>query len=134
MNAVIELHDSECVAIEMDEEGGGFVLLDAYIHRCKGEHLMSPHEGGVQRVSMKITGMTKEGSVGDLPALIYEGSLQVGTEMQGNIVPFPAIYTVPVRLSMMLSEDARVVVVSGNRLSIEPEGDFRFVETVDFSS
>jgi hypothetical protein len=95
---------------------------------------MSPHEGGVQRVSMKITGMTKEGSVGDLPALIYEGSLQVGTEMQGNIVPFPAIYTVPVRLSMMLSEDARVVVVSGNRLSIEPEGDFRFVETVDFSS
>jgi hypothetical protein len=72
--------------------------------------------------------------VGDLPAVIYEGSLVIGAETQGNIVPFPVAYKKPIRLSMMLSDDARVVVVSGNGISIEPEGNFRFVETVDFSS
>jgi hypothetical protein len=35
---------------------------------------------------------------------------------------------------MMLADDARIVVVSGKRLSIDPEGEFQFVETVDFSS
>ncbi len=128
MNAVIEMHDSECIAIEIDENGGGFVLLDAYIHRSEGEPLISLHEGGVQRIRLKLDGMTKEGAVGDLPAVIYEGSLIVGTERQDNIVSFPASYKEPVRLSMMLSDDARVLVVSGNGLSIEPEGDFRFVD------
>lgn len=37
MNAVIEMHDSEFVAIEFDEKGGGFVLLDAYVHRGDGD-------------------------------------------------------------------------------------------------
>jgi hypothetical protein len=134
MNAVIEMHDSECIAVDVDENDGGFVLLDAYVHRSEGGPLISPHEGGVQLVRMKVEGMTIEGALGDLPAVIYEGSLTVGVEAQGNIVPFPAVYTEPVRISMMLSDDARVVVVSGSGLSIAPEGDFRFVETVDFSS
>jgi hypothetical protein len=131
MNAVIEMHDSECLAIELDEEGGGFVLLDAYVHRGVGDPLMSPHEGGVQRIRMNVEGMTVQGAVGDLPADICEGSLTVGNDMQDNIVPFPAVYMEPVRVSMMFHEDARVVVVSGNGLSVEPEGEFRFVETVD---
>jgi hypothetical protein len=71
---------------------------------------------------------------GDLPASIYEGSLIVGAEAQGNIVRFPATYKEPFRLSMMLADDARVIIVSGNGLSVEPEGDFEFIETVDFSS
>ena len=52
---------------------------------------MSPHEGGVQRIRIKAEPMTMEGVVGDLPALIYEGSLIVGADVQGNIVRFPAI-------------------------------------------
>jgi hypothetical protein len=48
MNAVIEMHDSECIAIELDDKGGGLVLLDAYVHRSEGEPLVSPHEGGYQ--------------------------------------------------------------------------------------
>jgi hypothetical protein len=48
--------------------------------------------------------------------------------MQDNIVRFPALYTEPVHLSMMFSDDARVVIVSGNGLSIEPESDFGFPE------
>ena len=134
MNAVIEMHDSKCIAIELDEKGRGCVLLDAYVHRGDGYPLVSPHEGGVQRIRINVEGMTKQGAVGDLPADVYEGSLIVGTDMQDNIVRFPAVYREPVRLSMMLSDDARVVVVSGNGPSVDPEGEFRFVETVDFSS
>jgi hypothetical protein len=134
MNAVIEMHDSECLAIESDEKGDGFVLLDAYIHRGEGDPLMSPHEGGVQRLRINVEGITIQGILGDLPAYVYEGSLIAGADMQDNILRFPALYKEPVRLRMMLSDDARVIVVSGNGLSIEPEGEFRFVETVDFSS
>jgi hypothetical protein len=133
MSAVIEMHDSECLAIELNENGDGVVLLDAYVHRGDGDPLVSPHEGGMQRIRMSIAGMARQGEAGELPADIYEGSLIVGTDVQDNIVRFPAVYNEPICLSMTLSPGARVVVVSGNRLSVEPEGEFRFVETVDFS-
>jgi hypothetical protein len=77
--------------------------------------------------------MTMEGVLGDLPAWIYEGSLIVGADTQANIVRLPAGYMEPFRLSMTLADDARVVVVSGKELSIDPEAEFKFVETVDFS-
>jgi hypothetical protein len=37
MNVAIEMHDSECLNVETDEIGQGFVLLDAYVHRTEGE-------------------------------------------------------------------------------------------------
>jgi hypothetical protein len=134
MNAAIEMHDSECLAIELNGWGDGFVLLDAYVHRTDGEPGISPGDGGVQRIRIKVEGMTIEGEVGALPAYVYEGSLVVGADTQDNMIPFPVVYTEPVRLSMMLGDDARVVVASGKGLSIEPESEFRFVERVDFSS
>jgi hypothetical protein len=63
MNAVIEMHDSECLAIELDENEGGFVLLDAYVHRGDGDPLLSRHEGGAQCIRINVAGMTVEGTV-----------------------------------------------------------------------
>jgi hypothetical protein len=60
-------------------------------------------------------------------------SLTVGNSVQDNMVPFPAAYPETVRLSMMLSDDARVMLVSGKEISIEVEGESRFIETVDFT-
>jgi len=125
MNEAIEMHDSECLAVEVDEEGRGSVLLDAYVHRTAGEPGVSPGEGGVQHIRMKMDAMTVEGDVGVLPAYVYEGSLTVGNSVQDNMVPFPAAYPETVRLSMMLSDDARVILVSGKEISIEVEGEFR---------
>jgi len=133
MNIAIELHDSECLAVESGEGGQGFVLLEAYVHRSEGEPGESPGAGGVQRMRFKVDAMVVDGEVGDLPASIYEGSLAIGTSVQNNMLLFPAAYSDNVRLRLMLSEDARVIVVSGTGVSIEPEGEFRFVETVDFS-
>ena len=134
MNQAIELHDSECLAVEVDEEGRGSVLFDAYIHRTAGEPGISPGEGGVQRIRMKIDAMTIKGEVGTLPAYVYKGSLTVGSSVQDNMVPFPATYPETVRLSMMLSDDARIILVGGKKISIEAEDEFRFVETVDFTN
>jgi hypothetical protein len=133
MNEAIEMHDSECLAVAVDEEGRGSVLLDAYVHRTAGEPGVSPGEGGVQRIRMKMDAVAVEGDVGVLPAYVYEGSLTVGNSVQDNMVPFPAAYPETVRLSMMLSDDARVMLVSGKEISIEVEGKFRFIETVDFT-
>jgi hypothetical protein len=133
MNVAIEMHDSECLAVETDETGQGFVLLDAYVHRTEGEPGVFSGEGGVQRIRIKVNAMTVDGEIGNLPAYIYEGSLTIGTSIQDNMVPFPASYSEAIRLRLMLSEDARVVIISGTGISIEPEGAFRFVESVDFS-
>ncbi len=133
MNQAIEMHDSECVAVEVDEEGRGSVLLDAYVHRTADEPGVSLGEGGVQRIRMKIDALTVEGDVGVLPASIYIGSLTVGNSVQYNIIPFPATYREAVRLSMTLLDDGRVILVSGKDISIEVEEEFKFVETVDFA-
>jgi len=77
--------------------------------------------------------MVIEGELGELPACIYEGSLNFEHSVQDNLLPFPATHSGPARISMMLSPDARVVVVSGSEISIQAEGEFRFVEAVDFS-
>jgi hypothetical protein len=133
LNQAIELHDSECLAVEVDGGGGGFVLLDAYIHRTVGDPGISPGEGGIQRIRMKIGAMTIMGEVGTLPAYVYEGSLTIGNTVLDNMIPFPASHHEIATLRIMLADDARIIVLTGERISIEAEGDFRFVEQVDFS-
>ena len=133
LNQAIELHDTECLAVEVDDQGCGSVLLDAYVHRTEGQPGISPGEGGVQRIRVKFGAMTIKGEVGPLPSYVYEGSLTVWSTVQDNMVPFPASSSEAATLSMMLSDDARIVVVSGVTISIEAESDFRFVETVDFT-
>lgn len=133
LNQAIELHDTECLAVEVDDEGHGSVLLDAYVYRTVGEPGISPGEGGVQRIRVKFGAMTIKGEVGPLPSYVYEGSLTIGSTVQDNMVPFPASSAETASLSMMLSDDARIVVVSGVTISIEAESDFRFVEPVDFT-
>jgi hypothetical protein len=133
MNTAIEMHDSVCLAVELDGCGRGSVLLDAYVHRTEGKTGRAAGEGGVQRIRVSVEGMTVDGEVRDLPANIYQGSFTIGESTQDNIVPFPATYSESISLSMILSDDARVVTVSGTRAALEAEGEFRFVELVDFS-
>jgi hypothetical protein len=133
LNQAIELHDTECLAVDVDDHGGGSVLLDAYVHRTVGEPGISPGEGGIQRIRMRFGAMTIKGEVGPLPAYVYEGSLTVGSHVQDNLVPFPASSSETATLRIMLSDNARIIVVSGATILIEAESDFRFVEPVDFT-
>jgi hypothetical protein len=93
-----------------------------------GEPGVDAGKGGVQLIRIRIADMTIEGEVGELPSYLYDGSLAVGTAIQDNIVPLPAIHSEPIRLSMTLSEDARVLTLSGSSATIAPEGEFQYVE------
>ena len=128
MNVAIEMHDSKCLTVECNELGWGSVLLNAYVHRSDGEAGSARGEGGYQLIRVKIEAMTVEGEVGELPAWIYDGSLAVGESLQDDLIPFPTAHSGSVRLSMTLSDDARVITLSGIAVSIEPEGDFRYLE------
>lgn len=133
MNVAIEMHDSECLEVEVDGQGNGFVLLDAYVHRTEGNPGVSRGEGGIQRIRIKLGHAVIEGEVGALPATVYEGSLAIENSIQRNMIPFPASYAGEFQLRMMLAEDARIIVVAGIGLSIEAESEFRFVEPFDRS-
>ena len=58
MKSAIELHDSECPAIDLDSTGNGAVILVASVHRTDGEPGLSPGEGGMQRVIIAIESLT----------------------------------------------------------------------------
>lgn len=133
MNTAIEMHDSHLNEIKIETNGSGFVLLEAYVHRTEGTPGISAGEGGMQHVRLNFSSMEVEGKVGELPTYLYEGSLLAGDNLQDNMIPYPARFEAEIRLTMMLAEDARIVVVWGRGLTIQPEGEFEFVENVDFS-
>jgi len=133
MNSAIELHDSELLDVELDSRGNGTVTLDAYVHRTDGQPGVSPGDGGLQRVRFSMEMMTTAGNVGSLPATIYEGSLALDNRNHDNVVPLPLQAAENAILTLMLANDARVIHISGKTVFVEPEGEFRFVERVDFS-
>lgn len=134
MISLIELHDSECLAVELEDSGGGFVILNAYIHRGEGDALEAPHEGGYQMVRIRMDSLTTNGDIGDLPADIYGGSLSTETAVLDNIIPLPSAYPSKFVLTLTLAPDAREVMMTGREIAITSEGEFDFVENVDLTN
>jgi hypothetical protein len=135
MNSALEFHDSECLAIEFDSGGNVVVTLDAYVHRTEGEPGHSPGDGGMQRVRISIESTAKPGEIGTLPASIYDGSLLTASNSCPVLVPLPFQLAEPCELTLELfDDDARTIQITGNNVSVTPEGEFRFVEHVDFSA
>jgi hypothetical protein len=131
MNSAIELHDSECLAIERDSRGNGALILDAYIHRTNGEPSPSPREGGWQRVRLAIECLTPSREIDSLPATIYKGSLEVGGSRVDDLIPLPSSHSGDVSLTLVLLDDERMLSITGKNISIGSQGDFRFVEHVN---
>lgn len=128
MNSAIELHDSECLAVEVGREGTGSVLLDAYVHRSEGRPGWEAGEGGIQRVRMIFENMIIEGMIGNLPAYIYEGSLTTSDAVLNNMIELPGSFLGEVSFKVMLSEDARILTVSGTKMTLAVGTEFRYVE------
>lgn len=128
MNSAIELHDSECLKVEIGDDGTGWVLLDAYVHRSEARPGWDAGEGGIQRVRLTFQNMAVDGLIGNLPAYIYEGSLTTGDAVLDNLIELPANYPKESIFKIMLSEDARVLTVSGSKVTVLEESRFRYVE------
>jgi hypothetical protein len=77
--------------------------------------------------------ITTAGEIGSLPTGIYEGSLTLDNSNHRNMVPLPLQAAGNSTLTLMLGDDARLIHISGKNVFIEPEGEFRFVEHVDFT-
>lgn len=128
MNDAFEFHDSHCLSIETDGAGKAVVVLDAYVHR---DPAAWPHEGGYQRVRITMHAKRFSGNIGELPTDIYEGSL-IAAELPSDMIPLPSQTQNDFILSLMLSNDARVIEIAGRGVMITPEGPFRFLEVVPF--
>jgi hypothetical protein len=123
----IEFHDSDLLAIERDSQGNGILILDAYVHR------QSRGEGGMQKIRIVIDSMQLVGDTGPLPAGIYDGSLTVDGSALEDLLPFPCEHQGDLNLTLSFLYDARTISISGDRLSVGPDGDFRFVEPLNMS-
>jgi hypothetical protein len=132
MNSAVEFHDSDCLEIISDSDGNSVVILDAYVHRSEGEPGSTPGDGGMQRIHITMGTATRSGEIGTLPATIYKGSLIVGSSSLG-LVPLPFRSSETCDLNLEFLDDASMVRITGNSISIKWEGEFRFVEKVDSS-
>lgn len=131
MNSAIEWHDSELIAINTVSAHDSVIVVDAYVHRSVETPGVSRGEGGIQRVRINMRSVRIEGDAGELPATIYDGTLGLGGEEHRNLIAFPLLFTGSASLALTFLD--RVLLVSGEHISIEADGDFRFIEIFDFT-
>lgn len=132
MNYAIELHDSECLAFELDSNGDVLLTLDAYIHRSDGVPCNTPGEGGNQRVCFLFESAIVSRRFGGLPAIIRNGALILG-ESSLDLIPLPFEMHGSCNLMLEFLDDAQSIYISGKSVRVVPDGEFRFVESVDFT-
>lgn len=132
MKSVLEWHDSELLAISTESATETVILLDAYVHR-KAKQADATVEGGNQRVRINLPNMRCENLVPEMPADIYGGLLVLGgVEHNSGLVPLPMHFEGEVTLSLTMRETGQELLFFGTGMTIEPDGEFRFVEVVPF--
>lgn len=126
VNTEIEMHDSSVVEVKQHDDGSGFVLLDAVIFRSEGLPGRDDGVCGVQTARFIFSNMTLEGDVGSGEPGIYHGSLEIDGIRHENMIPVPLLAQGTIALKMMLADDARLVTVHGESVSVQIEGEFRY--------
>jgi hypothetical protein len=132
MNSLMEWHDSELVAIDAALATEGEILLDAYVYRKVEEAGDTTVEGGNQRVRINVSSLRFEHPVPEMPSLIDDGVLVLGGAEHNGLVPLPMRFEGEVRLTLTMRDDIPELLFSGTGMTIEADGDFRFVEMVPF--
>jgi len=132
MNSSMGWHDSELVAIDAASATEGEILLDAYVHRKVEKAGDTAVEGGNQRVRISVPSMRFEDLVPEMPTDIYGGALVLGGTEHNGLVPLPMRFEGEVRLTLTMRDHGRDLLFSGTGMTIEADGDFRFVEMVPF--
>ncbi len=127
LNAAIELHDSTVEEVRF-ANGNLAIAVSAYVHRSTGTPGIDNGSGWVQGVIIDFQNGTIAGNVGDLPAGIFDGDLQIGLQTFSNMIALPCDEVGPIYLTLFLSPDNRRLVLSGDRLTIRPQEEGRYVE------
>lgn len=132
MNPLMEWHDSELVAIDAALATGGEILLDAYVYRRGEEDGETAIEGGNQRVRINVPSMRYEHPVPKMPSSIDDAVLVLGGAEHNGLVPLPIRFEGEVRLTLKMRDHIQELLFSGSGMTIEADGEFRFVEMVPF--
>ncbi len=133
MDSAMEWHDSEIISIDAHSGAESAILLDAYVYRRVETAGATQVEGGNQRVRIGILSMLFVEQLPDLPIEIYAGALVLGGIPCNNLVPLPLRFNGEVTLTIDRRDDGQQLLFSGTAMSIETDGEFRFVEVVPFN-
>jgi hypothetical protein len=132
MNSLMEWHDSELVAIDAAFATEGEIFLDAYVYRKVEEAGDIAVEGGNQRVRINVPSMRFEFPVPEMPSEIDDGVLVLAGAEHSGLVPLPMRFEGEVRLTLAMRDDIPALLFSGTGMTIEADGEFRFVEMIPF--
>src|ERR1700677_5251750 len=102
MNELIELHDSQLLALSCADGAAIILLRPVRLHRSEG----SPGRdaGTVWQQELMLTVTNALVSVhGRLPAAIGSGSLRIGTETHQNFIPAAGVFADEIRLGLTLN-------------------------------
>jgi hypothetical protein len=128
LNKAIELHDSVLGSLFNSGTTVRLVMEPAYVHESAGRPGIDPGLGFVQNFVLEIEGGLVEGQVGVLPAEVFHGSIQMGTEVSDNVFALPINPSGPVRLTLHLAPDNRRISIAGNFLIARAISDPVYVE------
>ena len=128
----MEWHDSDLIAIDAALATQGEILLDAYVYRKVEEAGDTAVEGGIQRVRINVPFMRFEHPVPEVPSLIGHGVLVLGGVEHNHLVQLPMRFEGKVRLTLTMRDHIPELLFSGTGMTVEADGEFRFVEMVSF--
>ncbi len=126
MNAAVELHDSEVVAVE-SAVGAVVVRLAAYVHRSEGQPGFDAGTGWSQPVTLVFAGGVVDERPAVLPCTLDDGFVSGGVVLDG-LLPVPESVGSPVRFEARGLYGERLVV-RGTGLEVVAAADGVFVET-----
>ncbi len=112
VNAAVELHDSQVVAVD-SIAGVVTVRLRAYVHRSNGRPGFDPGSGWSQPVDLVFTAGVIEERPAELPFTLADGSVSGGTTFDGLI---------PLSTSIGLAVCFEARGICGERLAVRGQG------------
>ena len=127
MNSVIELHDSEVVAIAHEGENVIIRFASVYIHKSDGRPGLDHGTVWAQPANLLIGGGSIEGRYPDFPCRISDGILECAGAVSDNILPLPFECQGNIKLELIFTTDAVVRIVGDNAV-LNLHGQAEYVE------
>jgi hypothetical protein len=123
----LEIHDTRLLALRRDTDGRGYALLHTFVYRGAGRLFETDmYECGWQDARLDFEGMSVEGEV-DLSKEPYasDGCLQIGEQVEENIVYLPADHTGKICLEMCLSPEFDTLKIHASKMTSTLLGEFQ---------
>ncbi len=122
----LELHDSDLLSVTATSSGTR-VFLNGYVHQWESGPAGWTGTGWTQRVVIRVDHATTHAA--GTATQISSGSIQSRSDTHENLIPLPARFPGPARLTLALA-DGTALEVSGGNVSVETEGEPTFVENL----